>query len=314
MWTRLGLILPTATKRCWQGPGTPGVITPLNRGQRLIVVHAGSTDGFVPGTQLIYKASSSTGDYHREMNGENFRKWIEQRLLPNLDCPCDIVMDNASYHSVQKDRCPTSSTRKADIKVMLFGVRKLITCLSRSEMQSTDCLLLIFLPFVQSWLHWHDIPFSDDMLCPQFLELARINRPPPTYAIDQLIQENCHEILRLPPYHPEFNALEIIWSQLKSTISQRNITFRYKTFSSDVSQKCLYIYNVHAIPHIDFKLLFLMFQTRWCTENHSQCLSRDWGRQVAACMWACEQGGAEIQEQWPLHGRYNRLHYHRLGR
>ena len=71
---------------------------PCSRGQRLIVVDAGSRSGFVKGAQLIYKASSCTGDNHREMNGQNFKKWLEEVLFPNLLSPCAIVMDNASYH------------------------------------------------------------------------------------------------------------------------------------------------------------------------------------------------------------------------
>jgi hypothetical protein len=56
-----------------------------NKLQRMIVVHAGSTDGFVPWAQLIDKASCSTGAYHREMNGEKFKqKWMEPQLIPNL--------------------------------------------------------------------------------------------------------------------------------------------------------------------------------------------------------------------------------------
>ena len=86
---------------CWQGQNTSGVIPPCNRGQRLIVVNAGSKKRFIPEAQLIYRASSSTGDYHREMYGANFTKWIEQQFLPNLDCPCAIVMDNDRYHSMQ---------------------------------------------------------------------------------------------------------------------------------------------------------------------------------------------------------------------
>jgi transposase len=57
-----------------------------------------------------------------------------------------------------------------------------------------------------------------------------MNRPPPTYAIDQLVRENGHEILRLPSYHPDFNAVEIIWSQLKEIIRKRNTTFRLVNF------------------------------------------------------------------------------------
>ena len=39
--------------RCWQRQDMPGIQAPCNRGQRLIVVHAGSHSGFVKGAQLI---------------------------------------------------------------------------------------------------------------------------------------------------------------------------------------------------------------------------------------------------------------------
>ena len=73
----------------------------------------------MPGALLTYKAKSRTGDYYNEMDAGNFGKWAEELLLPNLDQPCAIVMDNASYHSVKTDRAPTSSTRKADIHVFI---------------------------------------------------------------------------------------------------------------------------------------------------------------------------------------------------
>ena len=105
-------------KRCWQSKDTDSVLSPCNRGQRLIVVHAGSEDGFIPGARLIYKAALSTGDYHNEMNAKNFTKWLEEMLLPNLDGPSAIVMDNTSSHTMQSDKCPTSNTRKANIQVL----------------------------------------------------------------------------------------------------------------------------------------------------------------------------------------------------
>ena len=106
-------------KKCWQGDDTPGIIYPMHRGQRIIVVHAGGRQGFIPGALLTYKAASRTGDYHSEMDGENFKKWVEERLIPNLDQPSAIVMDSASYHSMRTDKCPTISTRKADIQVYM---------------------------------------------------------------------------------------------------------------------------------------------------------------------------------------------------
>ena len=47
---------------------------PFSRGERLISLHAGSKAPFLKGTELVWKAKSSTGDYHDEMNGENFFK------------------------------------------------------------------------------------------------------------------------------------------------------------------------------------------------------------------------------------------------
>jgi len=49
-------------KRCWRSVDQPGHIPPCNRGQRLIVVHAGSHDGFIEDADLVYKATSRTGD------------------------------------------------------------------------------------------------------------------------------------------------------------------------------------------------------------------------------------------------------------
>ena len=52
---------------------------------------------FVPNSLLIRTASSSCGDYHNEMNGPDFEKWITEKLLSNLAEKSITVMDNASY-------------------------------------------------------------------------------------------------------------------------------------------------------------------------------------------------------------------------
>ena len=52
----------------------------FSRGERLIFLHA----GFLKGTELVWKAKSSTGDYHDEMNGDNFFKWVKEKLIPHL--------------------------------------------------------------------------------------------------------------------------------------------------------------------------------------------------------------------------------------
>jgi hypothetical protein len=49
------------------------------------------------------------------MNGENFEHWMLTQLLPNLEEPLIIVMDNAPYHSILLEKPPTQSWRKDEI-------------------------------------------------------------------------------------------------------------------------------------------------------------------------------------------------------
>lgn len=95
--------------------------------------------GFVLGVEMEFKAHSSTGDYHPKMNQENFRRWMEEKLIPNLPPSSVLVLDNAGYHNIQVDRLPTSTTRKADI---------------------------------QAWLTRHGISFSPNLLKAELLDLC----------------------------------------------------------------------------------------------------------------------------------------------
>lgn len=47
----------------------------------------------------MFKADTKTGDYHDQMNAENFTKWPTEKLIPNIPRNSMIVMDNAPYHS-----------------------------------------------------------------------------------------------------------------------------------------------------------------------------------------------------------------------
>jgi hypothetical protein len=62
------------------------------------MMHAGG-HGFMKNSLLIWQASSSTGDYHNQMNFEKLqkKKWLLETLIPNLQ-PNYLVIDNAPYH------------------------------------------------------------------------------------------------------------------------------------------------------------------------------------------------------------------------
>lgn len=59
-----------ATK-CWKSNDV-GMNVPIDKGDRYIIVHAGSKDGFIPNAKDVFKGNSSKGDYHAEMNGTKF--------------------------------------------------------------------------------------------------------------------------------------------------------------------------------------------------------------------------------------------------
>ena len=200
-----------SVSKCWQHPGTSqqgddrelGLKIPPGQGSRLIINHAGSSEGFIPNGLLLFAAKSKSGDYHDEMNGENFKKWFMEMLLPNIPPNAIIVIDNAPYHSMQTEKAPTTATRKADMI---------------------------------AWLQNKGISFAADMLKPELYELIKRYKPrEKKYVIDEIAREHGHEIVRLPPYHCDLNPIELIWANIKNYVARRNTTWKLK----DVQSLCL---------------------------------------------------------------------------
>ncbi|KAF2891984.1 hypothetical protein ILUMI_14189, partial [Ignelater luminosus] len=50
---------------------------------------------------------------------------------------------------------------------------------------------------------------------PELLELANTNKKKKVYKVNELIKRHGHEVLRLAPYHCDFNAIELVWTQAK---------------------------------------------------------------------------------------------------
>jgi hypothetical protein len=178
----------------WTDDTTKGLFKNISKGPRLIIVHAGGDMGFIPNCQLIFKSGTKSGDYHSEMNSENYGKWLQERLIPNLPVNSIVVTDNAPYHNVQIHAAPNSNSRKADMK---------------------------------NWLHEKNIIFDGSMLKPQLYELIKINKKRHIrYKFDEVMLAHGHTVLRLPPYHPDLNPIELIWATVKNNVSKKNITFK----------------------------------------------------------------------------------------
>ncbi|XP_037518373.1 uncharacterized protein LOC119395162 [Rhipicephalus sanguineus] len=93
---------------------TTGLKQPSGKGQRLIVTHIGSEDGFVDGCLNVFRGQK-TGDYHEEMNGSRFEGWFND-VLQKLPAGSVIILDNAPCHSRREEKLPRTAWKKEEIQ------------------------------------------------------------------------------------------------------------------------------------------------------------------------------------------------------
>ncbi|XP_011404422.1 PREDICTED: uncharacterized protein LOC105313010 [Amphimedon queenslandica] len=156
---------------------------PSGKGKRLIILHAGSEDGWIPNCDLVYQSIEEEGDYHEEMNCQSFENLFENNLIPNIPPNSLIVMDNVSYHSRRFEPLPTSNWRKGDM----------IT-----------------------WLTNKGIPLPTKGIKQNLYAIIKKHKEKyRKYVIDEMAKTAGHEVVCLPLYYCELNPIEMAWSQVK---------------------------------------------------------------------------------------------------
>lgn len=154
-------------KYIWQhSDRSGGLKVPIGKGGCLIVCHAGGAKGFVPECKWVFRSMKSTTDYHTEMNSDSFKHWFTVQLLPSLEEPSIIIMDNAPYHSAQIENVPTTSWRKHEI---------------------------------QTWLTIKNIDYSANETRVEHLAKVALLKVDKRYEIDELALVWGHEVVRLSP-------------------------------------------------------------------------------------------------------------------
>lgn len=179
-------------RKCWQSNDVMGVQENVNSANRLIILHAGTSNGFIPEAKLVYKAGGATGDYHGQMNGHNFQKWLMEKLLPHIPPQSVIVLDNAPYHCIQIDKPPTPYSLKKDMI---------------------------------SWLRNKGVDCNESMrkndLYNQILSLKPKEK---VFKIDSILSGHGHSVVRLPPYMCDLNPIELAWAKIKRIVREHNVT------------------------------------------------------------------------------------------
>lgn len=187
----------------YSGEDGPWVQKPTGKGERLIIINAISSAGWVNNAKLVFQAKRKTGDYHGQMNSKLFQKWFTEKLIPNIEENSLIIMDNASYHNTLSDFSPPTSTCSKER--------------------------------IWKWLAENGMPFSKDALKAELIEALEKISLTPIYQVDEIAKNYGHEIIRTPPYHPELQPIEICWGIVKNHIA-RNCDFTLSNLKSQLEE------------------------------------------------------------------------------
>ncbi|KAG8275293.1 hypothetical protein J6590_089231 [Homalodisca vitripennis] len=99
-----------------------------------------------------------------------------------------------------------------------------------------------------------ELPFSDDSFLPELYTLVQLYKPRHTrYALNETVQLDGHDIIRLPPYHPDLNHIKLICVEVLAYVAKRNTSYLCLKFK--LSEKTRYQVwtpkNAAAEPQID---------------------------------------------------------------
>lgn len=132
------------------------------------------------------------------MDADAYRKWFLV-LLQNIPPNSKIVMYNDPPLSIAKYNVPTDTWKVEEI---------------------------------QYWLTSNNVEWCPKMSTGQLLDLVK-NKPLLMQCeLDQLAQANGHTVSRIPPNHCHFNAMELIWQQIKEIVVTENETFTLTQFET----------------------------------------------------------------------------------
>lgn len=124
------------------------------------------------------------------MNAEVYKNCFRE-LLMLLEEPSIIDIDNAPYHSRQINKMPTQANTKHEII---------------------------------NWLRDNGEDVNNSFLKAELIRILNSKRRPKKYVVDEMAAEYGHTVIRIPPYHCQYNAIEMIWAQIKGKIARNNTT------------------------------------------------------------------------------------------
>lgn len=130
------------------------------------------------------------GDYHKSFNSHNFLAWFRQNLMPNLNRPSLIIMDNAAYHKTLPENTPKPYRMKKEEVIETlnrFGIQH------EPEISGIEAKILL-----KSWITCNIKP-----------------------AVTTIAEEHGHKVVFTPPYHSDLQPIELYWAFIKGNVGRQ---------------------------------------------------------------------------------------------
>ena len=225
---------------CWSdGTVDSELNVPSGKGERWIMIGAGSKDGWIQPSIKMWKGKVLSEDYHTEMNGDVFEHWMKQHLLPYVAGNSCIVIDRAPYHTMLTDDSkPAAKNMKREELIdwlIAHGAKDEDGELLSKEHLLSDEMIIIG----PSGRQRKQKGWTKQLL----YALAASLTPKPHYLaqewVDTFNTMNGTDIrlLLLPVAHPVLNPIELMWGQIKRYVRDNNCDFTMSHIRELAEQK-----------------------------------------------------------------------------
>jgi transposase len=212
------------------------------KGQRAIIIHCITKFGLLGGeidnnnlaqtelsAQHIFNGANLDEDYHKNMDGDLFINWINNRFIPSFNQTfphkkCVLILDNAPYHHVQSDKFISLSGDKTDlinqlnkIGITWFNVVRNNRILKMDK------------------INWNKhksptSPSSEEIKHQLELEIQK-NPQNQIEKLKEIFDPLGWKLVYTPPYTPETQPIEKVWAFVKNYVA--------KNFNSDKNMENL---------------------------------------------------------------------------
>ena len=72
------------------------------------------------------------------------------------------------------------------------------------------------------WLQSKRVEVDPGWLRPELWRQCKARQPQPAYLMDRLLREAGYTVIRIPPYHPKYQPIELVWADVKRHNQARN--------------------------------------------------------------------------------------------